>query len=115
MSEKRQRVNLQTEVKTPKNKVTIILFRIGIRLRYKGFYYLRREILLFHEDGTKRIEQLHEEVANEFTTKKNRVEKAILKVINVAWKNNPERVQELVEKGGKPTPSEMVYAIAKKI
>ena len=99
--------------------VTRTLFALGFRINYKGFFYLRDEILLAMDNKNKMITKLHEEVAkkcNEQNPKKqikaSSVESCIRTAIKSAWKNKKEKIKQLTGEKKKPTVGRLVFEIA---
>ena len=102
--------------------VTRKLYSLGFRRRYKGFFYLREEILLAMDNEYKRITKLHEEVALKHnkenpkkTIKPSNIESCIRVAIKGAWKEKKEKIQKLTGEKERPTVGRMVFEIARKM
>ncbi len=104
--------------------VTNVIHDVGIPAHIKGYRYLRYAILLAVQDMdilNSITKQLYPEIAKEFQTTADRVERAIRHAIIVAWERGmPEQMQEyfgyaLKQGSGKPTNSEFIAMIADKI
>ncbi len=104
--------------------VTNVIHDVGIPAHIKGYRYLRYAILLAVKDMdilNSITKQLYPEIAREYQTTPDRVERAIRHAIIVAWERGmPEQMQEyfgyaLKQGAGKPTNSEFIAMIADKI
>lgn len=104
--------------------VTNVLHDVGVPAHIKGYRYLRYAIMLAVSDMdilNSITKQLYPEIAREYQTTSDRVERAIRHAIMVAWERGmPEQMQvyfgyamKLGE--GKPTNSEFIAMIADKI
>lgn len=104
----------------PKNLervVTDYIHDIGCPAHIKGYYYLRRAIVLCVEDMDimeQVMKKLYPTIAKEFQTTPSKVERAIRHAIMVSWsRGNMETMQKLfghtLDRGkGKPTISEFI-------
>lgn len=104
--------------------VTNVIHDVGIPAHIKGYRYLRYAILLAVQDMdilNSITKQLYPEIAKEYQTTSDRVERAIRHAILVAWERGmPEQMQEyfgyaMKQGAGKPTNSEFIAMIADKI
>ena len=104
--------------------VTNVIHDVGIPAHIKGYRYLRYAILLAVHDMdilNSITKQLYPQIAREYQTTPDRVERAIRHAIMVAWERGmPEQMQEyfgytLKQGTGKPTNSEFIAMIADKI
>lgn len=104
-------------------RVTEFMHKIGIAANLKGYYYVRRAIILcIKEDSMiKQITKvLYPAIAKEFGTTPSRVERAIRHAIEIAWDRGD--VDELEKcfgytisyNRGKATNSEFIATIADK-
>lgn len=76
---------------TPENVVASMLLALNVPSHRNGFRYLRMGILMCAQDPTLQVtKRVYPEIAKEFGTSKQAVEKAIRAVIDVAWQNRNE-------------------------
>ncbi len=104
--------------------ITRMLHQIGIPAHIKGYFYLRKAIMMVVEDvdllgSITKI--LYPTIAEHFDTTASRVERAIRHAIEVAWsRNNMEIIKKFFgytinSEKGKPTNSEFVAMLADRL
>ena len=77
----------------PESVVASMLLALNMPSHRKGFRYLRMGILMCAQDPTLQVtKRVYPEIAKEFGTSKQAVEKAIRAVIDVAWKNRNDNM-----------------------
>lgn len=111
----------QTEMR---RYVTKIMLNLGVPAHLKGYHYLREAIIMAQDDlevvGSI-TKLLYPEIAKQFGTTDQKVERAIRNAIEVSWsRGNLEAFEELfgytVNAGkSRPTNSEYIARIADKI
>lgn len=104
--------------------VTKVMLEMGVPAHLKGYHYLRSSIIMATEDmevvGSV-TKLLYPEIAKEFKTTEQKVERAIRNAIEVSWlRGNTETFEELfgysaLTGTGRPTNSEYIAQIADKI
>lgn len=104
--------------------VTDVMLDIGVPAHLKGYHYLRAAIIMSEKDmevvGSV-TKLLYPEIAKQFQTTEQKVERAIRNAIEVSWtRGNAETFEELfgysVQTGqGRPTNSEYIAQIADRI
>ena len=104
--------------------VTEVMLEMGVPAHLKGYHYLRSSIVMAKEDmevvGSV-TKLLYPEIAKQYKTTEQKVERAIRNAIEVSWtRGNAQTFEELfgysVGTGkGRPTNSEYIARIADKI
>ncbi|TCL59461.1 sporulation initiation factor Spo0A-like protein [Kineothrix alysoides] len=104
--------------------VTKIMLDMGVPAHLKGYHYLRAAIIIAKKDmevvGSV-TKLLYPEIAKQFKTTDQKVERAIRNAIEVSWmRGNPETFEELfgysiLTGQTRPTNSEYIAQIADKI
>lgn len=104
--------------------VTEIMLDIGVPAHLKGYHYLRAAIVMSNQDmevvGSV-TKLLYPEIAKQFKTTEQKVERAIRNAIEVSWtRGNAETFEELFGYSlttgqTRPTNSEYIAQIADKI
>lgn len=101
--------------------VTKILLNMGVPAHLKGYHYLRTAILMSELDMeavSSVTKLLYPEVAKEYKTTSQKVERAIRNAIEVSWlRGNMDAMEEMfgfsADSGkGRPTNSEYIARIA---
>lgn len=101
--------------------VTKMLLNLGVPAHLKGYHYLRSAILMSEEDMnvvSSVTKLLYPEIAKEFDTTSQKVERAIRNAIEVSWlRGNIEAMEEMfgfsADTGkGRPTNSEYIARLA---
>lgn len=104
--------------------VTGLMLDMGIPAHLKGYYYLRRAIIISQqnlETVSSVTKLLYPEIAKSFRTSGQKVERAIRNAIEVSWnRGNQKTMEELfgycaADGKGRPTNSEYIAGIADKI
>lgn len=105
-------------------EVTDILHQIGIPAHIKGYFYLRKAIMMVVEEvellGSV-TKVLYPAISEHFDTTPSRVERAIRHAIEVAWsRNNIEIIKKffgytIKSEKGKPTNSEFIAMMADRL
>lgn len=105
-----------------KKEVINILYSFGIPLNLKGYHYLVSAILMCIKNLEIQItKQIYPEIAKQYATTSNCVERAIRHAIKVAWKRaNPSIIQIYfnsiyASKDIKPSNFEFISTIADKL
>lgn len=106
------------------NCVTEIMLDMGVPAHLKGYHYLRAAIIIARKDmevvGSV-TKLLYPEIAKQFKTTEQKVERAIRNAIEVSWtRGNAATFEELfgysaLTGQGRPTNSEYIAQIADKI
>ena len=105
-------------------EITDMLHEMGVPAHIKGYQYLRRAIEMVIEDNTLLnaiTKCLYPELAEQYHTTPNRVERAIRHAIETAWDRNEMEMVEQVFRStyrkdkGKPTNAEFISMIADKL
>ena len=108
----------------PKNRVSDMLFALGIPTRLKGYGYLREAVLqMAANPGMSITKELYPAVAAVFRTEnakidRTHVERTIRSAIGVAWKNRNDRIWQMYfpRKGGGqpkcPSNGELISRLA---
>ncbi|NLL76611.1 MAG: phosphoglycolate phosphatase [Clostridiales bacterium] len=104
--------------------VTEIMLDMGVPAHLKGYHYLRAAVIMAKRDmevvGSV-TKLLYPEIAKQFKTTEQKVERAIRNAIEVSWtRGNPETFEELfgyslLTGQTRPTNSEYIAQIADKI
>ena len=104
--------------------VTEFMLDMGVPAHLKGYHYLRVAILMAEEDmevvGSV-TKLLYPEIAKQFKTTEQKVERAIRNAIEVSWlRGNTDTFEDffgysLLTGKGRPTNSEYIAQIADKI
>lgn len=94
-----------------------ILYRLGITAKYRGFFHASYAIALVVNQPDRLLmvtKWLYPEVAKQFETSWNCVERNIRTVANLAWKNNRDflEVMACMPLSKKPTPSQFLGILA---
>lgn len=101
--------------------VTKVLLNMGVPAHLKGYHYLRTAILMSELDMeavSSVTKLLYPEVAREYKTTSQKVERAIRNAIEVSWlRGNMDAMEEMfgfsADSGkGRPTNSEYIARIA---
>lgn len=75
-------------------KVTALLQQLGVPAHLMGYYYLRSAIFISYKENnsvSSVTKLLYPEIAKQYETSQQKVERGIRNAIEVAWKNgNPE-------------------------
>ena len=104
--------------------VTKLLLSLGVPAHLKGYHYLRSAILRSEQDievVSSVTKLLYPDVAREYNTSVQKVERAIRNAIEVSWmRGNIESMEEMfgfsAHSGkGRPTNSEYIARIADKV
>lgn len=104
--------------------VTKLMLDMGVPAHLKGYYYLRRAIIISQQDletVDSVTKLLYPEIAKAFKTTGQKVERAIRNAIEVSWsRGNQDTFEELfgycaAEGKGRPTNSEYIARIADKV
>ncbi len=102
-------------------EITNLLDEFGVPANIRGFLYLRNAIFLSISDlnlVNSITKKLYPEIADNFSTKSNRVERAIRHAIKVAWeRGNQSKITEyfgysISETIGRPTNAQFIAKVA---
>lgn len=83
------------ENKSPEQMISHLLTQMNVSASIKGYYYLRNAILMVWKDQDAIIgitKRMYPDVAKDFHTTPNKVERAIRHAIESAWKRGGERI-----------------------
>lgn len=79
-------------------KVTLLLQQLGVPAHLSGYYYLRSAIMISYQESnsvSSVTKLLYPEIAKDFDTTQQKVERGIRNAIEVGWKNgNPDFFQK---------------------
>nr|MBQ8252093.1 sporulation initiation factor Spo0A C-terminal domain-containing protein [Lachnospiraceae bacterium] len=104
-----------------KNYVTKLMLELGIPAHLKGYHYIRSAVLMTADDMelvTSITKLLYPDVAKEYQTTAQKVERAIRNAIEVSWvRGNMHAMEEVfgfsADQGkGRPTNSEYIARLA---
>lgn len=104
--------------------VTKIMMDLGVPAHLKGYHYLRAAILLSENDMeivSSVTKLLYPEIAKQFHTTDQKVERAIRNAIEVSWmRGNTDMIEELFGYSAnhgksRPTNSEYIARLADKV
>lgn len=116
----------QNEEKVTEKKicVTKLMLELGMPAHLRGYHYLREAVCLSAEDmelvGSV-TKLLYPQIAKQYHTSIEKVERAIRSVIEVGWKRGNESLFEEIfgysksSTKGRPTNSEFIVAMADRI
>lgn len=105
-------------------KVSQILYKIGIPVHLTGYQYLRTAIIMVVENNemiSQITKKLYPRLAQKYNSTPSRIERAIRHAVEVAWNRGQiEFIQNIFgytvdSNRGKPTNSEFIAIVADKI
>ena len=86
------------------DRIYLLLNRLGITANYAGFHHVAYAVYLtYHQPDSLLLvtKRLYPDIARQYNTKWNRVERNIRTVITIAWEENRPLLEELA---GHPLP-----------
>ena len=96
------------------------LHNLGLTANYSGFFYTACAVRLIVDDQTRLMHvtrQVYPEIARQYKTSAQAVERNIRTAINVAWAKNPRRITELAHHSVpvKPTASQFISLLVHEV
>jgi len=94
-----------------------LLYRLGINATYKGFFHSSYAALLAAENMERLLlvtKWIYPEVAKQYHTTPECVERNIRTVAAIAWRNNPELLREIThcQLSDRSTPAQFIAILA---
>ena len=115
------KLQLVSSKNTLDKKVARVLHVMGMPANILGYKYVKKAIMLVIEDPTymsQVVKRLYKDIASEYETKPNRVERAIRHAIEVTCERGSLKMMEqifgltIINEKGKPTNSEFISMLA---
>lgn len=93
------------------------LYRLGLTANYSGFFHTAYAVRLVIDNPQRLLlvtKWLYPEVAKHYLTTQQAVERNIRTVLNIVWRNNPQKIAELAQHPmyAKPTVSQFISILA---
>lgn len=107
-----------------RNYVTKLMLELGVPAHLKGYHYIRTAVLMTAEDMelvTSITKLLYPDVAREYQTSAQKVERAIRNAIEVSWlRGSVDAIEKIfvfsADQGkGRPTNSEYIARLADEV
>lgn len=109
---------------TKKTKITRIMLELGVPAHLKGYHYIRTAVLMVSDDMelvSSVTKLLYPDVAKQYQTSSQKVERAIRNAIEVSWQRGNMAAMEKIfgfsaaTGKGRPTNSEYIARLADEI
>lgn len=113
--------NIENTTKRRKNFITKLMLELGVPAHLKGYHYIRTAVLMAVDDMelvSSVTKLLYPDIAKQYKTTGQKVERAIRNAIEVSWqRGNMEAMEEIfgfsANTGkGRPTNSEYIARLA---